>query len=85
MNQPAEAQTPSQPSQTKPATCQQPSVSLADVTALAKAEVADDIIINQIINTRSTYILTAQAIIDLKNAGVSEKIIAYMMNPKPNA
>ena len=53
--------------------------------ALAKVEVADDIIICQIKNTRSTFSLTAQVIIDPKNAGVSEKVIAYMMNPKPKA
>jgi calcineurin-like phosphoesterase len=44
---------------------------------LAKAEVADDIVISEINNTRSTFSLTAQAIMDLKNAGVSEKVIAY--------
>ena len=60
-------------------------LSLADIKALAKAEVADDIVISQINNTRSIFSLTAQAIIELKNAGVSEKVIAYMMNPKPQA
>ena len=58
---------------------------MADIKDLAKAEVADDIVISQINNTRSIFSLTAQAIIELKNAGVSEKVIAYMMNPKPQA
>ena len=72
-----------QPSQTSPVAPQEQNLSLADIKALAKAEVADDIVISQINNTRSIFSLTAQAIIELKNAGVSEKVIAYMMNPKP--
>jgi hypothetical protein len=74
-----------QASQTAPAAPQEQNLSLADIKALAKAEVADGIVLSQINNTRSTFSLTAQAIIDLKNAGVSEKVIAYMMNPKPKA
>ena len=74
-----------QPSHTSPAAPQDQNLSLAEIKALAKAEVADDIVISQINNTRSIFSLTAQAIIELKNAGVSEKVIAYMMNPKPQA
>jgi len=74
-----------QPSQTSPVAPQEQNLSLAEIKALAKAEVADDIVISEINNTRSTFSLTAQAIIDLKNVGVSEKVIAYMMNPKPQA
>jgi hypothetical protein len=74
-----------QPSHTSPTAPQDQNLSLAEIKALAKAEVADDIVISEINNTRSTFSLTAQAIIDLKNAGVSEKVIAYMMNPKPQA
>ena len=80
-----ETQTKMQPSQTSPVAPQEQNLSLAEIKALAKAEVADDIVISEINNTRSTFSLTAQAIIDLKNAGVSEKVIAYMMNPKPQA
>jgi hypothetical protein len=85
MNNPDEAQMKMQPSQTALTTPQEQNLGLADIKALAKAEVADDIVISEINNTRSTFSLTAQAIIDLKNAGVSEKVIAYMMNPKPPA
>jgi hypothetical protein len=74
-----------QASQTTRAAPLEQNLSLADIKALAKAEVADDIVISQINNTRSIFSLTAQAIIELKNAGVSEKVIAYMMNPKPQA
>jgi hypothetical protein len=85
MNNPAKAQTTMQASQTDAAAPQEHNLSLADIKALAKAEVADDIIISEINNTRSTFPLTAQSIIDLNNAGVSEEVIAYMMNPKPKA
>ena len=74
-----------QASQTTRAAPLEQNLSLADIKALAKAEVADDIVISQINNTRSIFSLTAQAIIELKNAGVSERVIAYMMNPKPKA
>jgi hypothetical protein len=85
MDNPPEAQTTIRPSQTIPAVPHAQNLNLADLKALAKAEVADDIVISQINNTRSIFSLTAQAIIELKNAGVSERVIAYMMNPKPKA
>jgi len=85
MDNPALAQPTMQPTQTNPAAAQEQKLSLADIKALAKAEVADDIVISEINNTSATFSLTAQAIIELKNAGVSEKVIAYMMNPKPKA
>ena len=53
---------------------------IADIKAMAKAGVGDDIILGQINNTHSVYNLDANAIIDLKTAGVSEKVITYMMN-----
>jgi len=59
-------------------------LSLADIKAMKNAKVSDDIIINQINNTHSVYNLDANAIIDLKNSGVSEKVIAYMMNTSTN-
>jgi hypothetical protein len=83
MDNPAKPHTTMQTSQTSQAAPQEQNLNLADIKALAKAEVADDIIISEINNTCSTFNLEAQAIIDLKNAGVSEKVIAYMMNPKP--
>ena len=83
MDNPAKPHTTMQTSLTSQAAPQEQNLNLADIKALAKAEVADDIIISEINNTCSTFNLEAQAIIDLKNAGVSEKVIAYMMNPKP--
>lgn len=85
MDNPTEAQATMRPPQTDAAAPREQDLSFADIKALAKAEVADDIIISEINNTRSTFSLTAQAIIGLKNDGVSERVITYLMNPKPNA
>jgi len=54
-------------------------LTIHDVEALAKNGVNDDIIIAQIQNTRSVFHLTSGEIIDLKDSGVSEKVIEYMM------
>ena len=51
-----------------------------DVKALAKAGVSDDVIISQINNSHTVYHLSTADIIDLHNAGVSEKVIDYMIN-----
>jgi uncharacterized protein YcfJ len=53
---------------------------LADVKALSKAGVGDDVIISQIRQSRTAYRLTTAEIIDLKDAGVSEKVIDFMIN-----
>ena len=53
---------------------------LADVKALAKAGVSDEVIISQIRNSRTAYHLSTAEIIDLKDAGVSEKVIDFMIN-----
>lgn len=59
---------------------QQQPLALADIKAMVSAKVSDDVIINQIQGTRSVYHLSAADIIDLHNAGVSEKVIQYMIN-----
>jgi outer membrane lipoprotein SlyB len=55
-------------------------LSVADVKALARAGVADNIIISQIRNSRTVYRLSAADIIDLRNAGVSNLVIDFMIN-----
>jgi hypothetical protein len=50
-----------------------------DVIALSKANTGDEVIIAQIQATHSVFALNNQDIIDLKNAGVSEKIIEAMI------
>jgi Glycine zipper/WXXGXW repeat (2 copies) len=57
-----------------------PPPSLADIKAMAKAGVSDDLIISQINSTRAVYHLDANDIIDLTNSGVSQKVITCMLN-----
>ena len=53
---------------------------VADVKALAKTGVTDDVIISQIRNSRTVYHLSSADIIDLHNSGVSENVINFMIN-----
>jgi outer membrane lipoprotein SlyB len=55
-------------------------LAVADVKALAQAKVGDDIIISQIRNSHTVYHLSAADIIDLRNSGVSETVINFMIN-----
>jgi hypothetical protein len=55
-------------------------VTLADVKALVKAGISDQIIINQIRNSQTVYHLNTADILDLNNSKVSEKIIDFMIN-----
>jgi Glycine zipper/WXXGXW repeat (2 copies) len=57
-----------------------PPPSINDIKAMARAGVSDDVIIAQIVNSRAVYNLDADALIDLHNAGVSEKVITCMEN-----
>lgn len=60
-------------------------LTVADIKALVKAGVADDIIISQIRNTRTVYRLSTAEIIELKDFGVSNKVIDYMINTASTA
>ena len=51
-----------------------------DVSQMAKAGLSDDVIIDQIKATKSIFHLSSQDIIDLKNNGVSEKVIEFMIH-----
>ena len=53
--------------------------SVEDIKNMSKAGVSDEVIINQIVTTRSIYQLNADAIVDLNRAGVSAKVINYMI------
>jgi hypothetical protein len=61
-------------------TDQGPSASVADVKALAKTGLSDEVILSHIRNSHAVYHLTTAEIIDLKESGVSEKIIDFMIN-----
>jgi len=60
-------------------------LSVADVKALAKAGISEDVIINQIQNSRTVYHLSASDIVDLRDAGVTDKIVNYMINTPSTA
>jgi hypothetical protein len=55
-------------------------LSVADVKELARAGVSDELIISQIRNSRTIYHLSTAEIIGLKDEGVSENIIDFMIN-----
>jgi hypothetical protein len=56
------------------------SLGVADVKALVKAGLSEEDILSQIRNSHTVYHLTAAEIIDLKENGVSEKVIDFMIN-----
>ncbi len=60
-------------------------LAVADVKAMARAGISDDVIISQIRNTRTVYRLSAADIIDLHDAGVSQKVIDFMINTASTA
>jgi outer membrane lipoprotein SlyB len=55
-------------------------LAVADVKALAQAKVSDDLIISQIRASHTVYHLSTADIIDLRNSGVSENVIDFMIN-----
>lgn len=59
---------------------QVPPLSLADVKTMAKAGVSEDIIISQIKSSRTVYHLIAADIVDLRDSGVTDKLVNYMIN-----
>jgi outer membrane lipoprotein SlyB len=61
------------------------SLSTADVKALAKAGVSDDVIISQIQGSHTAFQLSAADIIDLHNSGVSDRVVNFMQNTQNSA
>jgi hypothetical protein len=57
-----------------------PGPSLAEVQAMVQAHVSDSVILSQIQNSGAGYALTADQIIALKNAGVSDTVLNAMIN-----
>lgn len=55
-------------------------LTVADIKALVRAKVSDDVIIAQIQNSHTVYHLSPQDIIDLHSAGVSDKVVNFMIN-----
>jgi hypothetical protein len=57
-----------------------PGPTIAEIQAMVNAHVGDSVIITEIQNSNARYYLTAQQIIALKNAGVSDAVINAMLN-----
>ena len=57
---------------------------VADVKAMAKIGFSSDAIIAQVRNSRTVFHLTANVIIDLKDSGVSNQVIDFMIST-PNS
>lgn len=54
-------------------------LSTSDVKKMTKAGLSDDVIISQIDATKSVFRLSSADIIDLKKAGVSQRVINHMI------
>lgn len=54
-------------------------LSLEDIKAMSRNGLSNQVIINQIRATNSVFYLSTRDIIDLKRAGVSERVIDYMI------
>ncbi|MGA2069945.1 MAG: YXWGXW repeat-containing protein [Sedimentisphaerales bacterium] len=80
MDQAQEEQLRAQAPQTLQRVEQSQPLTVMDVKALVKADVSDDLVISQIRNSRTVYHLSTADIVDLKNSGVSERIIDFMIN-----
>jgi uncharacterized protein YcfJ len=80
MDQQQQAELRAQAPQSYVRVVQGQSLSIADVKALAKAGVSDDIIISQIQGSHTAFHLSAADIIDLHNSGVSDKVVNFMQN-----
>ena len=80
MDEAQEAQMRAQAPQTLQRLEQSQPLTVADIKAMTKAGVSDDLVISQIRNSRTVYHLSTADIIDLKNSGVNDKIIDFMIN-----
>lgn len=55
-------------------------LSVQDIKAMSRAGIKDEVIMSQIDSSGTVYHLSTEDIIDLKNAGVSQNVIDYMIN-----
>jgi len=65
---------------TAPPLAQGQPLGIADIKSMAKAGISDEVMISHIRNSRTVYRLTTAEIIDLKDSGVSQKVIDFMIN-----
>jgi outer membrane lipoprotein SlyB len=55
-------------------------LSIDDIKAMSKAQISDDVIISQIKATGSVFRLATDQIVSLKDVGVSQRVIDYMIS-----
>ncbi len=65
---------------TYPVTTPPPGPTIAEIQAMVQAHVSDSVIVNEIQSSSTRYQLTADQIIALKNAGVSDAIINALIS-----
>ena len=80
MDQQQQAELRAQSPQTYVRVVQGQPLGIADVKAMAKAGVSDDVIIAQIQGSHTAFHLSAADIIDLHNSGVSDRVVNFMQN-----
>lgn len=80
MDQEQEARLRAQAPQTMQRVEESQPLRVSDVKALSQAGISEDLIISQIRNSRTVYHLSTADIIGLKNSGVSEEVIDFMIN-----
>jgi outer membrane lipoprotein SlyB len=80
MDREQEARLKAQAPQTYAQVDQGQPLAVADVKAMAKAGVDEDVIISQITSSHTVFHLTSADIIDLRDAGVSDKVVNFMIN-----
>jgi outer membrane lipoprotein SlyB len=80
MDREQEARLKAQAPQTYARVDQGQPLSVADVKALAKAGVTEDVIISQITSSHTVFHLSSADIIDLRDAGVTDKVVNFMIN-----
>src|ERR1017187_5091802 len=56
-------------------------LSIADVVKLSKAGLSDDVIIQKVKKNGQAFDLSPDQMIELKSAGVSDKVVAVMLDP----
>jgi len=55
-------------------------LAIPDIKAMSASKVSDDVIIAKIISSHSIFHLNANDIIDLRNSGVSDRVVNFMIN-----
>jgi outer membrane lipoprotein SlyB len=85
MDQQQQAELRARAPQTYVRVVQGQTLGIADVKAMARAGVSDDIIISQIQGSHTVFHLSSADIIDLHETGVSDKVVNFMINTQSSA